>query len=172
MPQNLFETGGDSQYQLLLPYIKNIKGYQIDDGLIIEFIDYFISQVKSAAVVREEREVLPSWVVDRKDYVMKSEILICATLFSAFLESKNLIFKSEGPSEETEEIEGIEVPKFTSSQPAIIYKLYDAIRKLGQERNWDLGILHFQILKTFGGHFKTLFGGLIIPVKLQNKDYN
>ena len=172
MARNFFETGGNEQYLIIKPFIEVLKVYNPGDtGNSDQFISFFIRQLKEALKKREE-EILPEWARDVRDYVMKSEILICSTLYATILKREippicqdeiDYLLRSKGTQYKSE---FKDIGSYISILASLLYK---EIKELGYERGWDLNILHLQILKTILGTYQR---SKVSSKVLCGKDYN
>lgn len=170
MTENLLEHGGSEQYSLIKPYLDLADKY--DPNIHKDIERFFADLLDSALAVREEREVLPKWAMDVKDYVMKSEIMICCTLFG------HLAFSDNAPKE---------VPNFINAAPdedeeeetlpmfplTIMQSLHPYILDFGKERGWSSHILWIQLHKAIGMEMGIpSMKKYLLPKVHMGKDYN
>lgn len=97
-----------------------------------------------------EREKRPTWVKDVKDYQKKSEITIFLSFMSAI----------DFPNDPSE------------SEKESIHKIYESIKRLGQEREWDLHILHIQFMRLMGFKLHSQLIHEVMPKNLEPIDFN
>ena len=83
-------------------------------------------------------------------YRMKSEIVTFLSMFSA--------------------LDIVEDPTLVEKEKLSV--LYRRIRKLGEERDWDLQVLHLQFIRAMGNKVQNYVIKLAIPRKQEPNDYN
>lgn len=149
MSDNLFEHGKSSQTDIIKPYIQKIRT-KIGSDLSYDNIEFFLSQLRSCLVMLEEHESVPKWVKDFPMYRMKSEIFTFLSLFSA------LKIIKDPTSEERDQL----------------HSLYRRVRELGEDKKWDLQVLHIQFIRVMGTKVQNYIIKLVIPRKLDRIDYN
>jgi len=149
-PSNLFDHGKSSQFKVIKPFMKKIREYVANHNIDSDFRNFFMDQLNSCIAMISEHEDRPKWVNNIDSYRMKSEIVVFISLFDCI-----------EPSEEP-----------TNDEKEEISYLYNSVRDLGKERDWDLQILHLQFLRAMGNAIQNYIIQIIIPRKLKPIDYN
>ena len=146
---NIFEYGGRKQYNFIQPFLQQVFNLDKDSD---NFIDSFMNILEKAIVERAEKEILPNWVIDKNDYIMKSEIIIvCGMLERLHLEG----FLKGNP------------------QSSITFlQLQQRLCKYGNERNWDLNVLKYQVYRLFSQEIHNPFFSLTNKRTCKGLDYN
>jgi hypothetical protein len=151
--ENIFEHGGSKQYEIIKPFIENLKSYNSSYG---DFVEFFIKTGLSAIVFCEEFEELEDWVVDHTRYWAQSEVLIFCSLFDSI-------------SKET----FISIYESTNIYPGdLAQQLFVRLTEIGKERGWDFLSLNVQFMKASGIPFKSSLTPYILPQILGPIDYN
>lgn len=147
---NLFDHGISSQISIIKPFMSRVRDRAKDGFTTEEFKSFFLGQLTTCLAMISEHENLPVWVKDVKSYRMKSEIVIFTSLLSC--------------------LEFNEEPDM--AQHEAVNKIYDLVRDLGQDRGWNLGILHVQFLRVMGAVLNSHLHNIIQPRTLEPIDYN
>ena len=183
--ENLFDTGGIEQLLLIKPYIKKMKNFKPsldDEDTLDSYIDLFRNQMNSIIGIRGELEELPEWVIDKEDYVMKSEIKFCVCLYGAVLSRKEFS-KEHNPIYEDMGLEEIDTISSNSSDEAkidraryfikLLIKLDKEINDIGEYREWDMSLFNLQLSKLMEKPLvRNPFDSYIFSTIRQGIDYN
>ena len=146
---NIFDHGIESQFPIIRPFIERIKDCSLENSTE-EFRSYFLSQLSMCLSTVVEREKRPNWVKDVEDYQKKSEI----TIFLSFMSAIDF---PDDPS---------------STEKESIHNIYESVKRLGQERDWDLQILHIQFMRLMGAIIHNQLIHEVMPKHLEPKDFN
>jgi len=145
---NIFEYGGRKQYNLIQPYLQQITNLDKTE----DFIDSFMNILEKALTERAEKENLPVWVVDKKDYIMKSEIVILCGMLKRL--------RLEGLIKEDPE------------KAIMFFELQKRLCIYGESRHWDLNILKHQVFCLFANNNESS-GSIYTDGKIcKGSDYN
>ena len=146
---NLFDHGASSQFSLIWPFLEKIKARYEGKEMRICFDDFFVSQFDLCLSTVAERETRPNWVKNVRDYQMKSEICILLSFLSC-----------------------LEIPELSKEDGNSITELYNLIQKLGNDRDWDIHILHIQFMRLLGFNLMNHTINDILPQNLDSIDMN
>ena len=147
---NLFDHGKSSQAEIIKPYMCSIR--QSLSGIPLDGAGrtFFIDQLRSCLAKICEYEERPKWVNNVPSYRMKSEIATFLSLFS-------VIDLPAVPSEDDQQH---------------VNDFYEEVKKFGENRKWDMQILHLQFIRAMGSNVQNYIMKLIVPRKLELIDYN
>jgi hypothetical protein len=151
--ENIFEHGGRKQFEIIKPFMDRLNSYNSSYG---DFVEFYIKTGLSAIVFCNEFEELEDWVVDRKSYWAKSEVLIFASLFE-FISKETFLSISES----------MEIPPGDLAN-----KLFLRLTAMGKERGWDQTCLQIQFMKASGIVFRNPLVEYLLPQFLGPIDYN
>ena len=152
MEENIFEHSFKDQSYLVRKYLKAINKYNFKDQE--DYIKFIIDQMTSIGNVLVEREEIPSWVIDIKDYRNNSEIVLFLTAFEN-VNWNNLRKK---------------IPDLNPRE--FIQSLFFAARKYGERRGWDTNILHLQFSRLIGINIVNTMTNQVKPRNISGIGYN
>jgi len=127
---NIFEHGGDHQYEIIKPFLKRAKGYSPDKHG--DFNVFFFSLLEESLHFRAEHEELEDWVFNVKDYRLKSEVLIAISLLDSIKCLKEL------------------AKRYERGHYFFLGDLFESLLDFGVKRGWSLPALQVQFTRTVG----------------------
>lgn len=151
--RNLFEYGGEQQLKIINQYFDKMPKIQN----ITEISNYFNKHANNLFSIREEREEIPNWVLDKKDYIQKSETMICVELVCEIIKMLKIPaeamiqgFKVETKTELSGSLDELDESTLINSA-FLAYKnfaeLKFTIKELFQKRNLNEDILLYQLTR-------------------------
>lgn len=149
--KNIFEHGGQEQYDLLVPFLNEIEAYDSRSG--IDFPTFYKEVLFRAMHERAEKEEVDDWVFDHKDYQCKSEILFACCLWEKYIRKISELARRPCDFDLEE-------------------KILDYLIDLGKTRGWDEDSLKTQFIRSSGDELFNPIEEYVGIINLQGKDYN
>ena len=128
--ENIFEHGGEHQYQIVQPILDVARKYSPEKHG--EFERFYFDLLERALNLRSEREQVEDWVFDLEDYRKKSEVLIAVAILDSVTCLKRV------------------AEKHPRGQPFFMGDFFEKLVAFGEKRGWSLPALQMQFTKTVG----------------------